>query len=106
MSLKMLRQLLKGCADDKRLRIINVLSKKEMPVNEICLLIKSTQPTISKHLAKLRMLKIVVDRREGNSVYYRLNNNPDSAQYKIIEFIISNFAGLEAFAKDKSKVKK
>ncbi|MDD5070145.1 MAG: metalloregulator ArsR/SmtB family transcription factor [Candidatus Omnitrophica bacterium] len=105
MNLKTLRQLLKVCADDKRLRIINALSNRELVVKDICSLIKSTQPTVSKHLANLRMLRVVVDRREGNLVYYRLNNNPDSPQRQLVDFIVSQFSQLVVFQEDKKEVR-
>lgn len=106
MTLKTLRQLLKACADDTRLRIINALSDRELTVKSICALTKSTQPTVSKHLAKLRLLKIVSDRREGNLVYYCLNRDPDSPQRRIVSFIVSQFSDIEIFERDKKEVRR
>ena len=106
MRLKLLRQILKACGDDTRLRILNLLSRKNLTVNQICQVITVSQPTVSKHLAKLRLLRVVVDRREGNVVYYGLNTNKELAQNKIISFINSKFSDVDVFIKDKEALKK
>ena len=100
MNLKTLRQILKGCGDDTRLRILNILHNNEFTVKEICTILAINQPTVSKHLTKLRLLKLVNDRRVGNSVYYSLGQISDIPQRKITAFIISRFAGIVAFKKD------
>lgn len=106
MSLKTLRQIFKSCGDDTRLRILNLLKGRELPVTKICSSLNISQPTISKHLARLRLLRIVIDRREGNSVYYRLNTNVDSPQGKIVTFIVSQFQDLQTFKRDKEVIEK
>lgn len=103
MQLKKLRQILKSLADDTRLRILNVLSQKELMVKAICGVLNISQPTASKHLVRLRLLKIVIDRREGNYIYYRLNSGSD--QGKIVKFVISNFGKGEVFAKDINRLR-
>jgi DNA-binding transcriptional ArsR family regulator len=100
LNVKGIRQLLKVCAEDTRLRILNVLWNKECTVKEICRALAVSQPTVSKHLMKLRLLKMVIDRRQGNLVYYKLNQTPRSPQASIAEFIILKFKGLATFRKD------
>jgi len=100
-TLKTLRQIFKACAEDTRLRIINVLAEGELTVKDICAILKIRQPTASKHLARLRLLKVVFDRRKGNLVFYRLNKNPDFPQHRITGFIVSEFKATETFASDK-----
>ena len=89
MTLKRLRQILKALADDTRLRIIALLNGRDMTVKDICAALKVSQPTISKHLLKLRLLGIVTDRREGSYMYYGLTRATD--QYKIVHFLLSQF---------------
>ena len=100
-NLKLLRQIFKACSDDTRLRIINVLDEKELTVKDICAVLKIRQPTVSKHLMGLRLLKLVFDRRRGNLVFYRLNKNSDFPQCRITDFIVSQFRATETFASDK-----
>jgi len=63
----------KAFGDPTRLKIINLLAAKEMTVNEIAEKIGLSQPTISRHLGVLRDAQVVIDRRDGQKVYYSLN---------------------------------
>lgn len=105
MDLKTLRQIFKSCGDDTRLRIINIIGDTELTVKDICCLLDINQPTVSKHLTRLRLVKVVVDRREGNLVYYSLNKNKETPQGKVNSFINKEFASVELFLKDKKRKK-
>jgi len=63
----------KAFGDPSRLKILTLLSAKEMTVNEIAKGIGISQPATSRHLAILREADIVIDRREGQHVFYSLN---------------------------------
>jgi ArsR family transcriptional regulator len=63
----------KAFGDPSRLRILQLISAKEMTVNDIVKAMRLSQPTVSRHLAILRDAGIATDRREGQSVYYSLN---------------------------------
>ncbi len=65
----------KAFGDSSRFKIIQLLSGKEMPVNDIAAAVGLSQPTVSRHLAVLREADVVIDRREGQQVYYRLNKD-------------------------------
>lgn len=65
-------RVLKALANESRLRIVDRLSHGECSVGELTELIGSDRSTVSKHLAVLRAHNIVVDRRDGNVVYYTL----------------------------------
>ena len=65
-------QVLKALANESRLKIVDRLSRGECSVGELTDLVGSDRSTISKHLALLRAHGIVLDRREGNVVYYTL----------------------------------
>ena len=65
-------RVLKVLANESRLKIVDRLAKGECSVGELTGLIGSDQSTVSKHLAVLRAHDIVLDRREGNVVYYKL----------------------------------
>ncbi len=68
----------KAFGDPSRLKIISILAVKEMTVNEIVDQMELSQPTISRHLAILREADVVIDRRDGQNVFYSLNK--DSVQ--------------------------
>ncbi len=65
-------ELLAAMAHRKRLMILCYLLNEELSVNALAERLDIAQPTLSQHLAKLRDLKLVAPRREGNLVYYRL----------------------------------
>jgi ArsR family transcriptional regulator len=65
-------RVMKALANESRLRIVHRLSRGECSVGELTDLVGSDRTTVSKHLAVLRAHGIVLDRREGNVVYYTL----------------------------------
>jgi ArsR family transcriptional regulator len=64
--------LFKALADSNRLRIVNILSQRELCVCDIQSVLGLSQPFISRHLAFLRRAGLVKDRREGARIYYSL----------------------------------
>jgi DNA-binding transcriptional ArsR family regulator len=65
-------KILKAVANESRLKILDRLSRGECSVGELTEIVGSDQSTVSKHLAVLRAHGFVLDRREGNVVYYTL----------------------------------
>lgn len=67
-------ELFKQLADATRLRTLVLLQTEgELCVCELIHAIGESQPKISRHLAHLRKSGLVVDRKEGTWVHYRLN---------------------------------
>lgn len=78
LGIKMLHpvQLFKILSDDTRLTIIVLLREAgELCVCDICTATSLSQPKISRHIAILRESGLILDRREGKWVYYRLSPN-------------------------------
>ncbi len=65
-------RVLKALSSESRLLIIDRLGRGEATVSELRDLVGSDQSTVSKHLALLRAVGLVEDRRRGASVLYRL----------------------------------
>lgn len=61
-------------ADATRVRIILALKDHELPVNHLAGLVNKSPATVSQHLAKLRLARIVLTRQDGQRVFYRLSN--------------------------------
>ncbi|WP_432537487.1 metalloregulator ArsR/SmtB family transcription factor [Pantoea eucalypti] len=67
-------QLFKALSDETRLNLVLLLREKgELCVCELTLILKKSQPKISRHLALLRDIGMVIDRREGKWIHYRLS---------------------------------
>ena len=62
-------------ADATRVQVLWALTDRERSVNELAELVGKPAPSVSQHLAKLRMARLVRTRREGTTVFYRLEND-------------------------------
>src|SRR6478735_578320 len=62
-------------ADGTRIQILWALIDREMPVNELAATIGKPGPSVSQHLAKLRMARLVRTRRDGTQIFYQLEND-------------------------------
>lgn len=61
-------------ADDTRLStLLLIKQEQELCVCELTSALNLSQPKISRHLAMLRNAKVLLDRRQGQWVFYRLN---------------------------------
>lgn len=65
-------ELLKLLGDKTRLTIFSLLKIKELCVCELTALLDVSQPAISQHLRKLKLLNLVNERKKGQWVYYSL----------------------------------
>ena len=61
-----------GLADPSRIMILYVLSKSPRNVTEICSKLEAPQPSVSRHLKILRERGMVIARRKGTVIQYRL----------------------------------
>ncbi|MDZ7789462.1 MAG: metalloregulator ArsR/SmtB family transcription factor [Xanthomonadales bacterium] len=66
--------------DATRLRLLALLETEELTVAELAQITRLAQPRVSTHLARLREAGLVVDRRDGVSVYYRLGSAEDNPE--------------------------
>ena len=69
-----LSHLFKAFADGSRLRILLALAKQEMCVCDLAVLLNISESAVSHQLRLLRNLKLVVNRRDGTILYYRLRD--------------------------------
>ena len=67
-------KVFKALADSIRLRILGLLSSREMCVCEVMVALDLTQPTASHHLRILENVGLVKDRKEGKWVFYSIAN--------------------------------
>ncbi|TKS58429.1 MAG: transcriptional regulator [Nitrospira sp.] len=58
----------------KRLRIIEALRDHELTVSEVVGHLGIPKANVSQHLAVLRQKRVVMTRREGLNIYYRIAN--------------------------------
>ena len=93
----------KGLSDVTRLRIMNLLLQGELCVCDIQRIVDGSQPTISRHLNYLKHSGLVLDRRDGLRVFYRVpkENNPDLKElHRFLRKVFKGKSVLEDDLKD------
>jgi DNA-binding transcriptional ArsR family regulator len=61
-------------ADATRIQVLWALTEGESSVTELAEMVGKPAPSVSQHLAKLRMARLVRTRREGTTIFYSLEN--------------------------------
>lgn len=67
-----LQEIFKALSDETRLRILKLLEEREICVCELMQVLGMPQSTISRHMNVLRRAGLVIGRRDGKWVHYRL----------------------------------
>lgn len=79
---------LRALADPTRLRIISLLEKTELSVNELQEITRLGQSRISTHLGLLQDSGLVQSRREGKRTFYKINPNTDASAAQFLQLAI------------------
>lgn len=61
-------------ADATRVRIVLALRDEELSVNHLADIVDRPSASVSQHLAKMRLARMVATRQDGNRIFYRLAN--------------------------------
>jgi len=78
--------LFKCLSDQTRLRILLLVSQQqELCVCELTDVLQQSQPKISRHLAALKKQQLLLARKSGQWVFYRVNPELPDWVYNIIE---------------------
>ena len=95
---------LKVLADITRLRILKLLIGREYCVCELREIIDISQPGISQHLRKLKTAGFVIERREGQWVYYKADEGAlRGFQADLSRFLSADLASIPEMAKELEK---
>jgi DNA-binding transcriptional ArsR family regulator len=71
----MVVEVFRMLADATRVQLLWALIGGELKVNDLAERVGKPAPSVSQHLAKLRMARLVRTRRDGTQVFYRLEND-------------------------------
>lgn len=72
-------RLLKALADETRLRILHMLAQEELAGSDLMEILNLGQSRVSTHLALLKEVDLVADRRHGRRTLYSLQPGPSAA---------------------------
>ena len=68
-------------SDPTRAQLVYLLTRQEYSVNELSDFVQVTASAVSHHLAKLRAVKLVRTRREGNQIFYSIDDRHVAALF-------------------------
>jgi ArsR family transcriptional regulator len=97
---------LRALSDPTRLRIVALLEKDELSVNELQEVTRLGQSRISTHLGLLADCALVKSRREGKRTFYKLNPQADSVASEFIQLAIRGSKELAEHGDDQINLKR
>ncbi|MCF7875312.1 MAG: metalloregulator ArsR/SmtB family transcription factor [Candidatus Omnitrophica bacterium] len=105
LQIKDLDKIIKASADANRIRVLAMLQEKRMCVCEIAFVLGITQPSVSRHLKKLKAAGFIASKNDGLWTNYYL-----CPQNKYAKNFIKNLQAWidldKIIAVDKKKIKK
>src|SRR5438046_3986579 len=97
---------LRALADPTRLRIIALLEKGDLSVNELQEITRMGQSRISTHLGLLQDAGLLQSRREGKRTFYKLNHDADNVASDFIRLAVRGAKETPAHAADQLNLKR
>lgn len=99
--------LFRALSDETRLRVMVLLSERELCVCQLEWALGLTQAKVSRHLTVLKNAGLVQDRREGLWIFYSLTNPKNELEKAIHKYLKEYFVKkYELFKKDLANMKK
>ncbi len=84
-------QFFKLLSDETRVRCLMLVAREgEICVGDLAFALQESQPKVSRHLAQLRSSGILVDKRQGQWVYYELSQQLPGWMRKLIEDLVAS----------------
>src|SRR5437867_3035267 len=97
---------LRALADPTRLRIVALLEREELSVNELQEITRMGQSRISTHLGLLQESGLLQSRREGKRTFYSLNQETDPATRDIIVLAVRGAKEMAEYSADQINLKR
>jgi ArsR family transcriptional regulator, lead/cadmium/zinc/bismuth-responsive transcriptional repressor len=70
--------------DANRLRILSVLTEKELCVSDLAAILEMSESAVSHQLRNLRAMRLVSYRKQGRNVFYRLHDSHILSLYQAV----------------------
>jgi ArsR family transcriptional regulator len=101
-----MERFFQALGDRTRLRLLNLMGEQEMCVCYFVEVLGQPQPKISRHLAYLRNAGLVVSRREGKWMHYRLVMPQHEGAAEIFRQTLAWLKGDRAMQADRARLSK
>src|SRR6267378_438236 len=96
---------LRALSDPTRLRIVALLERDELSVNELQEITRMGQSRISTHLGLLQDSGLVQSRREGKRTFYKLAE-PENGTVEVIQLALRGARELSEHASDQINLRR
>ncbi|MDD5079235.1 MAG: metalloregulator ArsR/SmtB family transcription factor [Candidatus Omnitrophica bacterium] len=96
-------KILKALAGTNRLRIIKLLEKKRLCVCELAFILGITQPSVSRHLKKLKSAGLIGDEQKGLWTNYKIDIPSGHRESSLMRYINSRLKNDPIIKKDRKK---
>ncbi len=97
---------IRALSDATRMRLIALLEKDELSVNELQEITRMGQSRISTHLGLLQDAGLVRSRREGKRIFYRLSQGAEGPGADIVKLAVQGAGELPDRAADRINLKR
>src|ERR1051326_4645987 len=97
---------LRALSDATRLRIVALLEKDELSVNDLQEITRMGQSRISTHLGLLQDSGLVQSRRQGKRTYYKLSAAGNGANHEIVQLALRGSKELPEHSGDQINLKR
>lgn len=91
---------MEGLADETRLRLLRVLEREELSVQELCGVLRLPQSTVSRHLKTLSDQGWLRSRRQGTASFYAFSPEADAGAKRLWKVARAELEGWGAVEKD------
>ncbi len=99
-----LSDVFKSLGDPNRLRILSLIAKKELCVCMIAEVLGVSQPSVSKHLNRLRYSNIIKCRKISQWCFYSLNDVFQARCEELLNFILKEWENSDQYQNDLNKL--
>jgi ArsR family transcriptional regulator len=86
----------KVLSNPKRLQILHELRGGEKTVGELAASTGMRQANVSQHLALMRLRNVVIERRVGNTVFYRISDKRINTACDIMQSVLLDQASADS----------
>lgn len=88
--LQMIVETFQALADPTRARILYALMKRPMCVRDLAILVGVSASGVSHQLRLLRERRLVKPRRDGNTIYYQVDDHHVTALFKEADYHVDH----------------
>ena len=97
---ELISRMFQAFSDPLRLRILHLLRGGEICVGDLVEVLGVPQPTVSRHLCRLRQAGLVVIRKEGRWCFYALAGTTNRVHERLLKCLASCFEEVPELRED------